>query len=311
MSIEPPFGDIWDGLRDGRVIPFLGAGASLVHRPPKADWALNDTFLPSGTELARYLAAPSSFPSTDSRDLDDLAKVSSYSADVSGRPRLRRRLRAALSGKFEYGELHRFLATIPTHMLIVVTNYDTLLEDAFREAGKPFDLLVYPADRPSIANSLLLWPHGSTDPVIVEANSFDLNLSQSSVIYKMHGTVWPREETWDNFVITEEDYVEFLSRMTTTSSAVPAQFYQHSRNRSFLFLGYSLRDWNLRVVLRNLRRGPASAGAEGSPDDVPSWAIQREPSPLEQSLWNRRHVSIFDMDLDAFVTRMREWVAHG
>lgn len=308
QTIEPPFGDIWDGLRDGRVIPFLGAGASMVHRPAGTDWVPSQpTFLPSGAELARYLAARSNFPSKEGRDLDDLAKVSSYTADVSGRPLLRQRLRTALTGAYQYGPLHRFLAGIPAHMLIVVTNYDTLLEDAFREAGKPFDLVVYAADRPSIANSLLWWPHGADTPVTVEANQFDLNLAKSSVIYKMHGTVWPAAEQWDNFVITEEDYVEFLSRMTTNiSSAVPAQFYQYSRNRSFLFLGYSLRDWNLRVVLRNLRRTMAEGTA--SPGDIPSWAIQRDPSSLEQRLWGRRNVDIFDMDIDAFVDRLREWM---
>ena len=309
--IEPPFGDIWDGLRDGRVIPFLGAGASMVHRPPSAGWVPSEgTFLPSGGELARYLAERSNFPSKETRDLDDLAKVSSYTADVSGRPLLRQRLRAALSGNYQCGALHRFLAAIPAHMLIVVTNYDTLLEDAFREAGKPFDLVVYAADRPSIANSLLWWENGADTPVTVEANQFDLNLSKGSVIYKMHGTVWPAGQQWDNFVITEEDYVEFLSRMTTnSSSAVPAQFYQHSRNRSFLFLGYSLRDWNLRVVLRNLRR--AMVGGGDNADTIPSWAIQREPSALEQRLWGRRNVDIFDMDIETFVERLQEWTARG
>jgi hypothetical protein len=283
----------------------------MCHRPVDKPWApATPAFLPSGAELARYLAERSNFPSKDGRDLDDLAKVSSYTADVSGRPLLRQRLRAALNHKYEFGTLHQMLAEIPTHLLIVVTNYDTLLEDAFRAAGKPYDLVVYAADRPSIANSLLWWPSGEDKPTTVEANQFDLNLSKSSVIYKMHGTVWPAAEQWDNFVITEEDYIEFLSRMTTNvSSAVPAQFYRHSRNRSFLFLGYSLRDWNLRVVLRNLRR--AADAVDHAPDDVPSWAIQRDPSPLEQRLWGRRNVEIFDMDLDRFVEKLREWQARG
>src|SRR4029077_9139477 len=137
-------------------------------------------------------------------------------------------------------------------------------------------------ERGSFGNSLLWWGHGKTEPEAVEAKELDLDLDNTSVIYKMHGTVG-KDAKWDNFVITEEDYVEFLSRMTTnTSSAVPAQFYQYSRNRSFLFLGYSLRGWNLRVGLRNLRRQfeGAGSGDQGSENDVPSWAIQRKPSPL-------------------------------
>ncbi|MEO8070396.1 MAG: SIR2 family protein [Acidobacteriota bacterium] len=311
-DIEPPFGDIWDGLRAGRVIPFLGAGASLVGRTDGQAWTSNDAqFPPNGRELAHFLAERSNFPSKDQIDLDDLAKVSSYSADISGRPLLRQRLRDVLNHQYQRGPLHTFLASIPAHLLVVVTNYDTMVEEAFRAAGKPFDLVVYPAEQTAVGNSLLWWAHGATEPVAVEAKELDLDLANTSVIYKMHGTVWPAGEQYDNFVITEEDYVEFLSRMTTnTSSAVPAQFYQYSRNRSFLFLGYSLRDWNLRVVLRNLRR-QFEGSDRGRDDEVPSWAIQRQPSPLEQRLWGRRNIDIFDMDIDQFVEKLNVWKTRG
>jgi hypothetical protein len=311
-GITPPFGDIWDGLKAGNVIPFLGAGASLAGRTGSEPWTDASTFPPSSRELAHLLAERSSFPSQDQIDRDDLAKVSSYTADISGRGRLRERLRTVLNRRYQQSSLHTFLAAIPAHLLAVVTNYDTLLEEAFRAAGKPYDLVVYPAERPSIGNSLLWWRDGAGEPEAVEAKELDLDLDTRSVIYKMHGTVWPDEARWDNFVITEEDYVEFLSRMTTnTSSAVPAQFYQYSRTRSFLFLGYSLRDWNLRVVLRNLRRQAETAGVALDDGDVPSWAIQRNPSMLEQRLWMRRNVEIFDMDLEAFVLQLSEWKTRG
>jgi hypothetical protein len=110
--------------------------------------------------------------------------VSSYTADISGRGRLRERLRTVLNRRYQRSSLHTFLASIPAHLLIVVTNYDTLLEEAFRDAGKPFDLVVYPAERPSIGNSLLWWRHGATQPEAVER---DLDLENTSIIYKMHG----------------------------------------------------------------------------------------------------------------------------
>lgn len=309
-AIEPPYGDILLGLREGRVIPFLGAGASLAPRAEPAEpWTPKSALLPSGRDLAGYLATMSNFPGSEPRDWEDLARVASYSADISGRQQLRRHLRRALNRPADSRQLHQFLASVPAHLLCIVTNYDTLLEQAFREAGKPFDMVVYPADRRDSLNSLLYIEGGGGTPRYVEANSLDLDLDDRSVIYKMHGTVWPDDEALDNFVITEEDYIEFLSRMTTNaSSAVPAQFYQYSRARSFLFLGYSLRDWNLRVVLKNLRRQLTSSTGTLLDDDlVPSWAIQRQPSALEQRLWGRRRVEIFDMDLDTFVERLVDW----
>jgi SIR2-like domain len=182
-GIAPPFGDIWDGLKAGNVIPFLGAGASLAGRT-SGTWTDTSPFPPSSRELAHLLAERSSFPSQDQIDLDDLAKVSSYTADISGRGRLRERLRTVLNRRYQRSSLHTFLASIPAHLLIVVTNYDTLLEEAFRDAGKPFDLVVYPAERPSIGNSLLWWRHGATQPEAVER---DLDLENTSIIYKMHG----------------------------------------------------------------------------------------------------------------------------
>jgi hypothetical protein len=183
----------------------------------------------------------------------------------------------------------------------VVTNYDTLVEQAFLAAGKPYDLVVYPADRSDFANALLWWPHGATEPTPVEANKLDIDLARTTVIYKMHGTISPQNEEWDNFVITEEDYVEFLSRMTR-SAAVPSSFIEYFRNRRFLFLGYSLRDWNLRVVLNSLRRGAATAQDKNKR----SWSVQLNPSELESTLWKNKNVTIYDLTLDQFTAAIQQ-----
>jgi hypothetical protein len=306
---EPPYGIIWNRFKAGKVVPFLGAGASLVGRTSKEAWNPNKPkFLPSGVELAHFLADEATFPSKDSRDLDDLAKVSSYYSEIAGRSALRERLREVLNYDYKYGQLHEFLTTIPTHMVIVTTNYDTLIEQAYRAAGKPYDLVIYPADRKEIANAVLWWPHGAPEPIITAPNELVIDLDNTSVIYKMHGTIIHGTDVWDNFVITEEDYVEFLSRMTT-NTAVPALFFPYFRERSFLFLGYSLRDWNLRVVLRNLSKHFSSrrtVSDEKNEEALPLWAIQLNPSELEQILWEKRGVNIFNLTLNEFVTKIRE-----
>lgn len=290
-------------------MPFLGAGASLVGRTPGAAFdSGNPAYLPSGFDLSVCLAEEVEFPAKDDWEKGDLAKVCSYYVEMGGRKALRRRLRQMLGGDYEFGPLHQFLASVAAPQVIVVTNYDTLVEQAFIAAGKPYDLVIYPADRKDIASSVLWWPHGAAEPLPVKPNELDIDLSKNNVIYKMHGTVTRETEKWDNFVITEEDYVEFLSRMTT-NTAIPSLFYPHFRERSFLFLGYSLRDWNLRVVLKNLSKHFASREAsDGDNDDEvpPSWSIQLHPSELERRLWARKNVNIFDLSLDDFVARMRQ-----
>lgn len=302
--IEPPYGIIAHRLRKSLVVPFLGAGASLIGRGPQDVWnPAQPRFLPSGADLSRFLADESSFPEQDGRF--DLAKVSSYYVDNSGRRALRERLRELLHREaYVYGPLHGFLASLPAPLVIVSTNYDNLLEQAFLAAGRAYDLVAYPADRKDVAGSVLWWPHGQLEPNVVAPNELDIDLAQTTVIYKMHGTIVPSSEEWDSFVITEEDYVEFLSRMTA-NVAIPSIFFRYFRERSFLFLGYGLGDWNLRVVLKNLSKHLSAPRGLIDDDQIASWAIQRSPSELERRLWARRNVNIFDVSLDAFVAGLQ------
>jgi SIR2-like domain len=303
-------------LAEGRIVPFLGAGVSL--RP--ADVPAATPGLPSGGELSRRLAADSNYPSDDEHDLLDLAKVASYYVDVAlDRDDLRDALRRVFTGAATPNAIHRYLASIDAPLLIVTTNYDDLMEQALREAGREFDLVVHPTDRKDYEAAVFWWPHGADEPVAIEPNKLYIDLSKRAVVYKMHGTIIRQSERWDSFVITEDDYVDFLARMTG-QTAVPQQFLFHFRRARFLFLGYGLRDWNLRVLLRTLHGSQGALGSagrladaapvEGDDDDEPSsrrraWAIQYRPSEVERALWQARKVSIYDLELDRFVEMLR------
>jgi hypothetical protein len=287
-SIQPPYGIILKELRHGSAIPFLGAAASRVGYKDG-----DPTYLPSGADLAEALAKEAEFPSLDQKDRTDLVKVSSYYVDASSRGALRRELRSVFAdGRYRCNDLHRLLARIADKMMIVTTNYDTLLEQAFLDAKKPYDLVVYPADNDQYKNAMLWWPHGAVEPDKLRPNDIDpANLGKTNVIYKMHGSVRQDKEDWDSFVITEEDYVDFLSRF---ENAVPSAFHTYFSARSFLFLGYGLKDWNLRVLLKKV-----------NVSEITSWAILHAPSAFERKLWERRGVDIFDLKLEEFVAAMQ------
>jgi hypothetical protein len=335
---RPPYPTIAQRLQEGRVVPFLGAGASLLCRePPDHQFSPDDgKYLPSTSELANILAEDSSFPSKDERDLTDLAKVSSYYVDASGREPLRDRLRQLLSHrKLEPGAIHRLLAAMKQPILVVTTNYDTLLEQAFDEAGKPYDQVVYPADQPRMAKSVLVWEDGKSEPKERASNTLVVEPGKRSVIFKMHGTTFydrPKsaaqggqaggDETSqtqanpasllaatkaarpDHYVITEEDYIEFLTRMGS-QSAIPPNFFPHFQRSHFLFLGYGLRDWNLRLLLKNMRNHLSRRDPDVDSNALKSWAIQLSPSELEKELWKQRGVNIFDAPLDTFAGELR------
>lgn len=287
---EPPYALIRDGLRDGKVIPFLGAGASLVRRPETSWSSPDDRFLPRSDELASYLDRRSGYPSVDS---SDLARVAQYFDGVAGRGSLDDHLHKIFAQRYEPGPLHRYLARFPG-LLVVTTNYDHLLENAFRDAGRPFHLVVYKAGAPS----LLVWSGGAGEREPREVAANELDLEAGAVIFKMHGAPDPGDEERDSYVITEDDYVEFLARLAN-KTAIPACFAEPFRRRHFLFLGYGLKDWNLRVVLHQVwKEWPRRRYA--------SWAIQHKAEPLEQEFWSRRQLTIYEMTIDDFLARLTE-----
>ena len=262
--------------------------------------------LPTGAQLSRRLAKEVAYPADDDRDLTDLAKVASYFVEISARQRLCETLRQEFSVDAKPSPMHRYLASVPSPLLVVTTNYDDLMERAFIEAGRPYDLVVHPTDQREVEGSVLWWAHGASEPEAIAPNKLYIELEDRTVIYKMHGSICRTSEKLESYVVTEEDYVDFLARMGGLH-AVPAQFLHHFRKCHFLYLGYGLRDWNLRVMLRMLRMGGAGIGkgGAGGEDDADqrlvSWAVQFRPSPIETELWGTRSVKIFDVAIDDFV----------
>lgn len=294
--LTPPYPIIFQGLVQRRVIPFIGAGASLGQIAHGVAWDKDTTSRPpTAGELTHHLAEQAAFPQGEQRDLAKVAQY--YDAVAAGRDALHYDLHGIFARDYPLADIHVFLAEIEVPLLIVTTNYDDLIERAFRAREKPFDVVVH-TTHSEHADSVLWWPHNQR-PRYVTPNEFvDINLDTTTVIYKMHGSFDPQDESRDSYVITEDDYVEFLTRMAT-KTAIPVVFAEPFQTRHFLFLGYGLGDWNLRVVLNKLERDwPRRRG-------IRSWAIQLRPSVLEQEFWQRRGVEIYDISIQEFIRNLR------
>jgi SIR2-like domain len=297
-ELSPPYPLIRDGLRQGRVIPFLGAGASLgMHKRDTPRDQSARKHLPTAAVLARYLARKTRFPHREPRDL---AKVAQYYKVIGGSDPLHRDLHGIFDRDYPLTLLHTFLADVPRPLLIVTTNYDDLIERAFSANGRLYDVVIHATD-PSIGDRVLWWPHTEHQPREVPTNKVDVDLQTVTVIYKMHGTVDRREPKRDQYVITEDDYIDFLVRMTR-NKAIPTVFADPFQTRHFLFLGYGLRDWNLRVVLNRIEKDFEKGMHRRR--GITSWAIQYKPSPLEKRFWQEHGVEVFDMMIAEFVERL-------
>ena len=293
-QLAPPYRSIRDGLLHGRVIPFLGSGASLGGREPDAAWVKGvANYLPTAAELAGHLVQMTEFPDDEP---PDLTKVAQYYDVVVGRDKLQMELRSIFNRDYPLTSLHTFLAGVSVPLLIVTTNFDDLIERAFDAKGHAYDLVIH-TTHPTVGDHLLWWEHGTPEPRRVSPNKLDIDLQAVTVIYKMHGAVDRRQPTRDQYVITEDDYIDFLARMTK-NKAIPAIFAEPFQTRAFLFLGYGLYDWNLRVVLNRIEKDLRQRKG------VKSWAIQYKPKPLERRFWQERGVEVYDMTIEEFVKEL-------
>lgn len=301
-ELPPPYPEIYDKLMAGKLIPFLGAGAPLYARNPKqTPWFHRQqgkeikemiSYLPTAGELADYLADQTNLPDSEKGELTKMAQY--FEASV-GRPPLRERLREIFSYEQPPTPLHEFLADVPTPLLTITTNYDDLMERAYRQRGKPCDVVAHVTDQEKV----LWWPYGKAEPREILADELLINLGEVSVVYKIHGAIDRRKNQIGHYVITEDDYVEFLTRMTRRS-VIPTIFAEPFQKRPFLFLGYGLYDWNLRVILNRIQE------FRGHPK-FRSWAIETLSKPVERKLWDDRGVNVYDgLTLDQFLAELKK-----
>ena len=271
--------EVVKALVSGRVVPVLG--------------------LDGGTDLAEELARVFGYPA--GRPID-LARVSQYVATMNGSGPLYDELHRRYEEATEPQPVHRFLAALAPmlrrrgapHQLIISTCYDLALERAFELAGEEVDVVTYVASGPNRGKFWHRAPGQEPRPIdLPNTYATELSVERRTVLLKLHGAVDPfPERAWESFVITEDDYIDYLGRSDVVSS-VPVALAAHLRRSHFLFVGYEMVDWNLRLVMHRVWGDRPLA--------YRSWALDPDPSALEQAFWRRFDVDVLDVDPDEYV----------
>ncbi len=274
---EDHFEEVLRVLLAGRLVPVLGADVA---------------------ELAVQLAERFEY----SENGGGLPRVAQYIAVMKGSGPLYDELHALLDADARPSAVHRFFASLPPllrergapHQLIVTTSYDLALESAFLEAGEEFDVVSYVASGPARGKFCHIAPEGGGRLIdLPNTYATELSLERRTIILKLHGQVdrGPERE-WESFVVTEDDYIDYLAQ-TDLAGSVPVALAAKLRRSHFLFLGYTMADWNLRVILNRLW--------SDQPLSYRSWAVQPEPKPLEREFWRRRDVEVHELPLERYV----------
>jgi hypothetical protein len=222
-------------IADGNLVPFLGSRLAVAHHgPPGGPPSPFDA-----NELAADLAERFGVKSARL----ELPGVAQYVYVIRGRPDLYRTLRQILTTDTEPRPVHRFLARLPQkldalglenrYQLIVTTNFDRALEQAFDDEQEPYDLAVYMASGPD-NGKFVHFPYRDPPRPIAEPNSYGMlpigeeGELERTVIVKIHGAVDGNVGGYrwrENYVITEDHYIDYLSR-SSIENLVPVQILE-------------------------------------------------------------------------------------
>lgn len=293
----------------GNLVVFLGSSASAdEHAQP---WSAGSGALPDDRELAQYLASRAGLAGPALH----LTEVAEYAGARHGVYELFQWVRQALSADGAPGRVDRYLAGLPARLggrrqLIVTPKYDATLEKAFREANEDFDVAVYMAPGTEQAGRFVHLPWAGEPRAIEKPNEYTdfpiVALDRSmlrTVIVRISGAVddpsagFPWE---DNYVITEDHYIGYLGNRPP-GEVVPGQILAKLKKSDYLFLGYTIADWRLRVFLQRIWQGPKLGGAK-------YWAVEQEPDPLERDLWQQAGVRLYQSSLTGYLQGLYDYL---
>ncbi len=295
---EDHYTDVVKALLSGRLVLVLGSGVN--------DTAEPDGGLPAYAEVAAALAESFDYPPRPERDL---ARVSQYVALMKGVGPLYDELHGLFAREYTPPPVHRALARLTGRLrslgapgqLIVTANFDQALERALGEAGEEFDVVSYIALGRHRGRFLHLSAEGAAEVVDVPNTYAEVAPEQRAVILKIHGGVdTAPEREWDSFVVSEDDYIDYLAQ-SDVAGAVPVGLAARLRRSHFLFLGYPLREWYVRVFLHRLwgREAPAYR----------SWAAEPGLDPVELESWRSHGIDVFEVGVEDYLAELERRLA--
>jgi hypothetical protein len=222
-----------DSIMNGECTPFLGAGVAVP-------------YLPRGADLAASLAEQFDYPLDDHTNL---ARVTQYIASLRepsfAKRRVCERLReaqartdATLPGAVPQNHLTLARLGLPVY---VTTNYDDYLERAVAAVR---------GVQPNIV--LCRW----SDRHLTDLPSYPKSgvAASAPTIFHLHGHM----RAPNSILLTEDDYIDFTvslaRRVDKKDPVIPFFIRQALGNTKLLFIGYSLEDWNFRVLMRYLMK---------------------------------------------------------
>ena len=265
----------WDNLlqriQDKTCTPCIGAGACTG-------------VLPLGSEIAREWADKYEYPLSDK---GDLARVSQFLAveQDSNFPKenIRRKFSKIASPDFSKpNEPHALLADLNLP-LYITTNYDSFMYLALQNRERdPKRELCRWNPLVDLKSNSILGPGSDYEPT-----------PANPLVYHLHG----HYDIPQSMVLTEDDYLNFLVNLSSDQDFLPDVIRTALASTSLLFIGYSLSDWNFRVLFRGL------LGSQAASFGYTSVAVQLTPTTSDVSEKGQQRAQTY---LDSYFEKIQQ-----
>ena len=282
------FEEVAQTCSPGRLVPVLGAEVA---------------------ELARRLAERFEVPDEDSAEL---TRVAQYVALMKGRghcttsctsssPRQARRQRSIVSSP----RCRRPPGRGAPQQLIVTTRYDLALEQAFLEAGEEFDVVSYLA----VGRDRGKFCHIAADGKVARHRRPEHAMRPSSISERRtvilsctDGVDAAPERAWESFVVTEDDYIDYLRARRSRHAPCPSRSPRELRRSHS---SSSATRWATGTS------ASSSTGSGARAVDYRSWAVAPQRETVERAFWRGRDVDFFETPLEKYVGTLARHVGIG
>jgi hypothetical protein len=211
-------------IKDGRCTPFLGAG--VYSEGPSLR-----------TSVARKWAEQYNYPFTDGTDLARVARFLTveYGDAEYASSKYIEELNIAPKPNFDDPQdPYTFLAKLPLP-IYVTTNFDNLMEQALTNQKR------------DVKPDLCKWIKSLEDASPLAEQGFQPNVA-NPVVFHLYGYT----QNQQSMVLSEDDYFQFLINVSSDAELIPKRIQQAITGTSLMLLGYSLEDWDFRILFHFL-----------------------------------------------------------
>ncbi len=309
----------WSGLikmiKQGKCTPIIG---------PR----VHGRWLPTQSEIAQMWSVDHGYPFADS---NEIARVARYMSSLQGEDFPRYELLDTLMYEFaerlpeglrpdeEYetlseliesvgwqdltaedpNEPHRVLAGLNLPFYLT-TNPDSFMTEALIAAGKEPSREICPWNE--MLDGL---------PSFFEDDPDYEPTPEEPLVYHLFGS----DEEVDSLLVSEDDYLDFLVRTAGETDRIPDYVWATLTSSSLMFVGYSLDDWEFRVIMRGLvatrerRRRLKHVGVQLELDEADEAKVAAVQTFL-QSYFQEADINVFWGNTAQFMAELRaQWAA--